>query len=105
MKKGRREVMKNLLGSVSLVTLLVSSASVALAQPPERVKVLIGFRVDPGFGGGAVERGGVVPPLPLVPAIAGDGAGDRPQRLRRSPRSRSLKPTAKSTPIAELDSV
>jgi subtilisin family serine protease len=100
--------MKNLLGSMSLLTLMVSSASLALAQPPERVKVLIGFRGRPGPSEETLVRnaGGVVRyRYHLVPAIAATVPATALNGLRRNPRVTVVEADGEVQAIdAELDS-
>jgi len=108
-EKERREMMKKLLGSMSAWALVVSSASVALAQPPERVKVLIGFRGNPGPSEEAIVQnaGGVVRyRYHLVPAIAATVPATAVDGLRRNPNVTVVEADGEVQAIdAELDSV
>jgi subtilisin family serine protease len=101
--------MKKLFGSMSVWVLMVSSASVALAQPPERVKVLIGFRRSPGPTEEAIVRnaGGVVRyRYHLVPAIAATVPVTALGGLRRNPRVTVVEADGEVRAIdTELDNV
>ncbi len=100
--------MKKLLESMSVWALVVSSASVALAQPPERVKVLIGFRGNPGPSEEALvrnARGVVRYRYHLVPAIAATVPVTALGGLRRNPRVTVVEADGEVRAIdAELDS-
>jgi len=81
--------MKKLLGSVSLAALVVSSAPLALAQTPTRVKVLIGFRGGAEASDEALVRnagGSVRYRYHLVPAIAATVPQAALAGLRNNPR-------------------
>ena len=108
-EKRRSEVMKKLLRSMSFWVLVMSSASVALSQPPERVKVLIGFRGNPGPSEETLVQnaGGVVRyRYHLVPAIAATVPVTALDGLRRNPRVSVVEEDGEVQAIdAELDAV
>ena len=89
------------------VGVIGSTISPALAQPPDMVKVLIGFDIQPGPAEEALvhaKGGGVRHTYHLVPAIAATVPSQALQGLRRNPNVAVVEPDLEVYAIdAELD--
>ncbi|MCI5190371.1 MAG: hypothetical protein D3905_11395, partial [Candidatus Electrothrix sp. AS4_5] len=89
------------------VTMIYAAVSPSLAKPPEMVKVLIGFDIQPGPAEKALVhgRGGTVKhTFKLVPAIAGKIPAQARERLLHNPRVTVIEPDMEIHAIdAELD--